>query len=124
MTTTYNFTEIKSTEKAILISINGYSFEMWLPKSACTINGETIEVAEWKAREINQKIAAADRFAREIESLRKQVEKSHAAWMATATDEMKAERELVDALCATYCHYDSRSREHYAIDANGKRHNA
>ena len=122
MNTTYNFTTKKETEKALLVNIEG--IEMWLPKSVCTINGETIEVAEWKAREINQKIAAADRLARSTESLRKQVEKSHAAWLATATDEMKAEREMVDAYCATYCHYDSRRREYYAIDANGNRHNA
>lgn len=122
MTTTYNFTEIKSTEKALLVSIEG--IEMWLPKSVCAINGDTIEVAEWKAREINGKIANRAKLVKETEALRKQVEKSHAEWLATATEEQKKEREMVDAHCATYCHYDSRRREYYAIDVNGKRHNA
>lgn len=107
MKTKFNFTEVKSTEKAILANIEG--IEMWLPKSVCEIEGDMIEVAEWKAREINGKIESKAKMA---------AENAKMAAKLGITVEEAIERHYANP----FHNYDKRRGEYYAIDSiTGKR---
>lgn len=115
---TYNNIELlRETEKAILVKIEGREF--WAPKSACTINADTIEVEDWKAREIDAKLNGNARTNAMFANMKRDIE----AARASETAEAKAEREALEAHNSFFCHRDSRRGEYYGI-ANGRRFNA
>ncbi len=107
------------TEKALQVRFENRT--EWMPKSQVTINDDnTITMPAWMANKKHLIERVNSREESMYAKMRKEVEDAK----ANKTDEeMKADAK--DALHRKiYSHYDKRSGEYYAIDVNGKRHNA
>lgn len=120
MKANYNTIE-KETEKAIFVSFT-CGRQGWLPKSICTVceADKTIELPDWKARDLRIDDKSIARSKRENAAL----ERSIAQGWARMTDAEKAEADKNTKLHEIYCHYDRRRDEWYAIGTNGKRYYA
>lgn len=106
------------TEKALQVRFETRT--EWMPKSQVTINEDnTITMPTWMANKKHLIERANAREEAMFAKMRKEVEEAKAN---KTEEERKADEK--DALrLAIYCHYDAETREHYAIDVNGKRHN-
>lgn len=118
MKANYNNIE-KETEKAIFV-VFACGRQGWLPKSIITIDSESksIELPDWKARDLKIDEASIARDARRVEAMKKEIAKME----AEMTEAQKEEEARVSAHNAMFSHYDARRREYYAIDSKtGKR---
>ena len=114
------FTAIeKETEAAVLVKFENRT--EWMPKSQISIEGNTITMPSWLASKKHLvETAAARRTDRMFANMKTEVEAGRKAM----TEDQKREYDEITLHNQIYCHYDKRSREYYAIDVNGKRHNA
>lgn len=110
-----NYTNIETeTEKAIFVDFG--TRKAWMPKSQVTINDDkTITMPSWLANKNHLVETAADRRLDAIFAKMKMEVEAHSE---------SAEEKAASVRKAIFNHYDKASGEYFAIDVNGKRHNA